>query len=146
MKQVAPLRYDVIFKKVFSHPDMFTALVKDFLDIELEIDKVENDKVFVPSVAKVATLFAEDKKNRIIVKVQHYPDTYERFLYYQCSAIATNYKFPVTIITLVFFTEKNNPDSGILVHDMEPRDFISGRVIDKVYNRKHKLFFKVKAL
>jgi hypothetical protein len=74
------------------------------------------------------------------------PDTYERFLYYQCSAIATNYKFPVTIITLVFFTEKNNPDSGILVHDMEPRDFISGRVIDKVYNRKHKLFFKVKAL
>ncbi len=46
MKQVASLRYDVIFKKAFSHPELFTALVKDFLDIEID----------------------EDKKNRIIYK------------------------------------------------------------------------------
>jgi hypothetical protein len=62
MKQVAPLRYDVIFKKAFSHINIFTALVKDFLGIELEIDEVENDKAFVPPVGNVATkfdLFAE---------------------------------------------------------------------------------------
>ena len=53
MKQVAPLRYDVIFKKAFSQPEMFTALVNDLLDIQLEIDEVENDKVFVPTVGKV---------------------------------------------------------------------------------------------
>lgn len=65
MTQVAPLHYDVIFKKAFSHPHLFTGLVKDFLNIELEIDEVENDKVFIPPVGSVETkfdLFAEDKK------------------------------------------------------------------------------------
>ena len=38
MKHVAPLRYDVIFKKAFSHPEIFTAFAKDFLDIGLQID------------------------------------------------------------------------------------------------------------
>jgi len=69
MKQVAPLRYDVIFKKAFSHPALFTAIAKDFLGIQLEIDKVEHDKTFIPLVGSVATkfdLFAEDKKNRVI--------------------------------------------------------------------------------
>ena len=66
-----PIRYDVIFKKAFSHTDIFTALVKDFLDIQLEIDEVKNDKVFVPSVGNVAIrfdLFAEDKKIRLLSK------------------------------------------------------------------------------
>lgn len=137
MKQVAPLRYDVIFKKAFGQPEMFTALVKDLLGIELEIDEVE--KVFTPSVGKVATrfdLFAEDKKNRIIVEVQHahYSDTYERFYYYQCSAVvetiasSKNYSFPVTVITLVFFTGKKSPsvDDNILVHNSEPTGLKTG--------------------
>jgi len=154
MKQVAPLRYDVIFKKAFSHPSLFTALVKDFIGIQLKIDEVENDKAFVPSVGSVATkfdLFAEDKKNRIIVEVQHahYDDTYERFVYYQCSAMvqtiisSNNYRFPVTVITIVFFTGKKtpSPDSGIIVHDFEPKDFVTGKLLDKIYQRKHKLIF-----
>jgi len=154
MKQVAPLRYDVIFKKAFSQPEMFTALVNDLLDIQLEIDEVENDKVFVPVVGKVATrfdLFAEDKKNRIIIEVQHahYSDTYERFVYYQCNAMvetiasSNNYSFPVTIITLVFFTGKKAPSSGsgVLVHDFEARDLVTGKVIEEVYPRKHQLIF-----
>ncbi|EDN69676.1 hypothetical protein BGP_6089 [Beggiatoa sp. PS] len=154
MKQVASLRYDVIFKKAFSHPNIFTALVKDFLGIELEIDEVENDKAFVPSVGNVATkfdLFAEDKKNRVIVEVQHahYDDTYERFVYYQCSSMvetivsSDNYRFPKTVITLVFFTQKKtpSPDSGIIVHDFEPRDLITGQLLDKIYEYKHKLIF-----
>ncbi len=154
MKQVAPLRYDVIFKKAFSHPAIFTAISKDFLGIELEIDKVEHDKAFVPPVGSVATkfdLFAEDKKNRVIVEVQHahYSDSYERFLYYQCSAMvesivsSSNYRFPMTVMTIVFFTGKKtpSPDSGIVVHDFEPRDFVTGQLLDKVYRRKHRLIF-----
>ncbi len=47
MKKVAPLRYDVIFKKAFGNLEMFTALVSDFLDIKLEIDKVESDRVWL---------------------------------------------------------------------------------------------------
>jgi len=155
MKKVAPLRYDVIFKKAFGNPEMFTALVGDLLDLQLEIDQVENDKVLIPSVGKVATrfdLFAEDKKNRIIVEVQHahYSDTYERFVYYQCSAMvetiasSTNYGFPVTVVTLVFFTGKKAPNqngSGILVHDFEPRDIADGEIVEGVYRKKHRLIF-----
>ncbi|EDN71555.1 hypothetical protein BGP_5871 [Beggiatoa sp. PS] len=154
MKQVAPLRYDVIFKKAFSHPNIFTALVKDFLGIQLKIDEVENDKAFVPSVGNVATkfdLFAEDKQNRVIVEVQHahYGDSYERFMYYQCSAMvqtiisSSNYRFPVTVITLVFFTGKKtpSPDSGIIVHDFEPRDLVTGQLLENIYPHKHQLIF-----
>ncbi len=155
MKQVAPLRYDVIFKKAFGNPEMFSALVGDLLDLQLEIDKVENDKVFVPSIGKVATrfdLFAEDKKNRLIIEVQHahYSDTYERFVYYQCTAMAetiassSNYSFPVTVVTLVFFTGKKAPNpngSGILVHDFEPRDIADGELVEGVYGKKHRLIF-----
>jgi len=154
MKKVAPLRYDVIFKKAFSQPALFTALVKDFIGIELEIDEVEHDKAFIPAVGKVALkfdLFAQDKKNRVIVEVQHahYSDTYERFLYYQCSAMvetiasSSNYRFPMTVITLVFFTGKQtpSPDSGIIVHDFEPRDLVTGKLLNEVYPGKHKLIF-----
>ncbi len=154
MIQVASLRYDVIFKKAFSHPNLFTALVKDFLGIQLEIDEVENDKAFIPPVGNVATkfdLFAEDKKNRVIVEVQHAhdSDTYERFVYYQCSSMvetiisSDNDSFPITVITIVFFTQKKtpSPDSGIIEHDFEPRDFITGKLLDKVYQCKHKLLF-----
>ena len=155
MKQVAPLRYDVIFKKAFGDPEMFTALVKDFLGIELEIDKVESDKAFIPSVSNVSTrfdLFAEDKKNRVIVEVQHvhYPDSYDRFLYYQCSAMvetvrsSSNYKFPITVMSLVFFTgtKSPNPESNIVVYDFEPRN-LAGKLVENISkrNKKHKLIF-----
>jgi predicted transposase/invertase (TIGR01784 family) len=153
MKQVAPLRYDVIFKKAFSQPDIFTALVKDFTGLELEIDEVENDKSFYPAVADVANrfdLFAEDKKNRVIVEVQHahYPDTYERFLYYQLSAMvesiksASNYKFPKTVITLVFFTEKKtpSPNSSILFHKFNVMEDFKGTKFN-LFGREHQMLF-----
>ena len=66
MKEVASLRYGVIFKKAFSDPDIFKAFVKDFLGIELNIDKVEMEKSFDPPIGNVDSrfdLFAEDKKN-----------------------------------------------------------------------------------
>jgi len=92
MKQVVPLRYDVIFKKAFSVPKIFTAFVHDFLNIDLEIDTVEKDKTYEPPIGNVAAkfdLYAEDKKNRIIVDMQHvrFPDHYHRFLHYHCAAL-----------------------------------------------------------
>ncbi len=65
MIEVAPLRYGVIFKKVFSKPHIFTAFVKDMLGIEIEIDEVETEKSFSPVIGKVDSrfdLFAQDKK------------------------------------------------------------------------------------
>jgi hypothetical protein len=82
--KVAPLRYDVIFKKAFSNPKLFKALVKDFLQIDnFEIEEVENDKAFYPVVGNVNfkfDLFAEDSKNRIVVEMQHahYSDFYSQ--------------------------------------------------------------------
>lgn len=74
MKQVASLRYGVIFKKAFSDPEIFTAFVKDFLGIELEITHVEAEKSFSPPISPIDSrfdLFAEDKKNRVVVDIQH---------------------------------------------------------------------------
>jgi len=136
--KVAPLRYDVIFKKAFSDPVLFKALVKDFLHIDnLEIDEVENDKTFYPNF-KFA-LFAQDNKNRIIIEMQHahYSDTYARFLYYQCCAmvepVVSAINFPITVNTLVFFTHKHTPSSegGILELDFQARDISNGKVIGK---------------
>jgi hypothetical protein len=92
MKQVASLRYGVIFKKAFSNPDIFKAFVKDFLGIELVIDKVEMEKSFTIPIGNVDTrfdLFAEDKQNRVIVDIQHvrYGDNSDRFLHYHCAAL-----------------------------------------------------------
>ncbi len=53
MKQVASLRYGVIFKKAFSQPDIFKAFVKDFIGIEFNIDKVEMEKSFDPPIGNV---------------------------------------------------------------------------------------------
>jgi len=79
MIEVASLRYDVIFKKAFSQPYIFTAFVKDLIGIDIEIEKVETEKY----------LFAEDKKNRVIIDIQHkrYSDHYDRFLHYHCTAL-----------------------------------------------------------
>ena len=63
MKQVASLRYGVIFKKAFCVPEIFKGFVRDFLNIKLEIDQVETEKSFpYQGVASRFDLFAEDKK------------------------------------------------------------------------------------
>ncbi|MDM8527532.1 hypothetical protein QUF58_04900, partial [Anaerolineales bacterium HSG24] len=92
MKQVASLRYGVIFKKAFCDPVIFKGFVKDILNIELEIDHVETEKSFSPPIGRVDArfdLFAEDEKNRLVVDIQHvrYGDHYDRFLHYHCVAI-----------------------------------------------------------
>ena len=141
MKYVAPLRYDVIFKKAFCDGDIFTAFVKDALGVTIEIDKVETEKSFSPPIGRVASrfdLFAEDKKNRIIVDIQHerYPDHYDAFLHYHCAAIleqianAENYRPKLAVFSLIVLTsgDKHKHDvvtidgSTELAERLDPKD------------------------
>ncbi len=130
MKEVASLRYGVIFKKAFSVPEIFKAFVFDFLNIRLNIDHVETEKSFSPQIGKIDTrfdLFAEDKENRVIVDIQHirYHDHYDRFLYYHCAAMmemiadSGNYHPKAKVFTLVVLTsgDKHKKDIGITSFD-----------------------------
>jgi len=142
MKEVAPLRYDVIFKKAFSVPEIFTAFVHDFLDIELEIDTVEKDKVYDPPIGNVAAkfdLYAEDKKNRIIVDMQHvrFPDHYHRFLHYHCAALleqvvySKDYRPNLKVFTLVILTSGDKHKKDITITDFDPKD-LEGNPIGEI--------------
>jgi predicted transposase/invertase (TIGR01784 family) len=133
MKKVASLRYGVIFKKAFSQPDIFKAFVKDFLGIELNIDKVEMEKAFDPPIGKVDTrfdLFAEDKKNRIIVDIQHvgYADHYDRFLHYHCAALleqvasSKDYRPSLKVFTIVVLTSGDRHKVDMATIDFDPKD------------------------
>lgn len=133
MKKVASLRYGVIFKKAFSQPDIFKAFVKDFLDIELQINKVEMEKQFAPAIGKVDTrfdLFAEDTVNRVIVDIQHvrYGDHYDRFLHYHCVALleqianADNYHPNFRVFTIVVLTSGDRHKVDIATIDFDPKD------------------------
>ena len=120
MKQVASLQYGVIFKKAFCDVDVFKGFVRDILGIELNIDKVETEKEFKPTIGKVAVkfdLYAQDLEGRVIVEIQHQyaaDDHYDRFLHYHCVALleqvenAKNYKPPLAVYTIVVLT---SPDT-----------------------------------
>ncbi len=133
MKKVASLRYGVVFKKAFSDPEIFTAFARDFVGIDLEIDEVETEKAFDPPIGRVAShfdLFAEDKKNRVIVDIQHvrYPDHYDRFLYYHCVALLElvashkNYRPRTKVYTLVILTSGDKHKTDISTIDFDPID------------------------
>jgi predicted transposase/invertase (TIGR01784 family) len=115
MKQVASLRYGVIFKKAFSDVDVFKGFVRDILGIHLKIDKVETEKEYKPAIGQVAVkfdLYAQDDEGRVIVEIQHqnYADHYDRFLHYHCVALleqvktAKNYRSPLAVYTIVVLT------------------------------------------
>ncbi len=133
MKKVASLRYGVIFKKAFSDPVIFKAFVKDFIGIELDIDKVETEKSFDPQIGNVDTrfdLFAEDKKNRIIVDIQHvrYADHYDRFLHYHCAALleqvasSQDYRPSLKVFTIVMLTSGDRHQVDMATIDFDPKD------------------------
>ncbi|OQX27467.1 MAG: hypothetical protein BWK80_05165 [Desulfobacteraceae bacterium IS3] len=148
MKQVASLRYGVIFKKAFSDPEIFKAFVRDFLGIELEIERVETEKSFDPPVGRVASrfdLYAEDKKNRIIVDIQHerHEDHYDRFLHYHCEALleqvasSMSYRHNLKVFTLVVLTSGDKHKRDISVIDFDPKD-LKGKALGEV---PHKIIY-----
>jgi len=133
MKRVASLRYGVIFKKAFSQPDIFTAFVHDILGITIEIDHVETEKSFPEPVGKVDSrfdLFAEDKKNRTIVDIQHkrFPDHYTRFFHYHCAALleqvsnSDDYRPALKVYTVVVLTLGDKHQKDVAVIDCDPKD------------------------
>lgn len=149
MKQVASLRYGVIFKKAFSDIEVFTAFVKDFAGVELDIDRVETEKSFFPPIGRVDSrfdLFAEDKRHRVVVDIQHvkFPDHYDRFLYYHCVALleqvahAENYTPPVTVITLVVLTSGGRQKYPVSVIDFDPKELWTGTPLGVIH---HKVFY-----
>ncbi|MEM6964797.1 MAG: PD-(D/E)XK nuclease family transposase [Bacteroidota bacterium] len=84
---IANLDNEVHFKNVFTDTEVFSAFAKDVLGIELEIDKVETEKVLPSKVSAIKfrmDLFAEDTKNRTVVEIQKvdYDYTYDRFAHY----------------------------------------------------------------
>jgi len=117
--KVNPLSLGTVFKKGFSDVAIFTQMVKDFTGVTIKITELENEKAFLEPQANIATnnLLAEDKENCILVEAQHanYSDNFDRFYYYhQIATVETiksskNYRFPQTIYTLVFFTDRNSP-------------------------------------
>ncbi|MDM8558178.1 Rpn family recombination-promoting nuclease/putative transposase [Candidatus Parabeggiatoa sp. HSG14] len=141
MIEVAPLRYGVIFKKVFSKPHIFTAFVKDMLGIEIKIDIVETEKSFSPIVGSVDSrfdLFAQDKENRLIVNIQHkrYEDHYDRFLHYHCVALieqitsSANYKPDMQVYTIVVLTSGDKHKTDVLITDFSPKKLDGTRIAE----------------
>ena len=148
MKQVASLQYGVIFKKAFCVPEIFTAFVRDFINVKLEIDHVETEKSFTPKIGKIDSrfdLFAEDKKNRIIVDIQHrrLTDHYARFLHYHCAAIleqasnAEDYRPPLQVFTLVVLTAGDKHKIDISTIDFDPKN-LQGKPLGEI---KHKIMY-----
>lgn len=133
MKQVASLGYTVIFKKAFSHPDVFTAFVKDMTGVSIEIDHVETEKRFDPPLSEVDSrfdLYSEDHKNRIIVDIQNvkFSDHYDRFLHYHCAAIleqiksAEDYQPPRQVLTIVVLTSGDKYKTDVATIDFRTKD------------------------
>lgn len=148
MKHVASLRYEVIFKKAFCQPDIFTAFVKDFTGVTVEIDSVQTEKRFDPPIGRVDSrfdLYAEDRKNRVVVDIQHvrFPDHYDRFLHYHCAAIldqvtnATDYEPPRQVLTLVVLTSGDRHGVDIATIDFDPRDR-TGQPLNEI---PHRVFY-----
>jgi len=148
MKQVASLRYGVIFKKAFSQPDIFTAFVRDVLDIELEIERVETEKSFPEPIGRVDSrfdLFAEDVKNRIIVDIQHkrFSDHYARFFHYHCAAIleqaisSDDYQPKLKVFTLVVLTSGDKHKRDVAIIDCDAKD-LQGTPLQEI---PHKVYY-----
>lgn len=153
MIEVASLRYDVIFKKAFSLPDVFCQFVHDVLGIAINVDKVHTEYKYPKQIGYVDIkydLFAEDIENRIIVEIQNIKegDFFDRFLYYHLIGLVeqvksrVGYHFEKTVYTIVVLTGVAKPKSPNLDFSMAISDFCPvnerGEKID-VYG--HRLVF-----
>jgi hypothetical protein len=88
---------EVIFKKAFTNRTVFKAFVRDILGIEIEIDKIETEKKFLPKIGYVdfeLDIFAESIDKRICIEIQRveYDHHFDRFLHYFLMLIAEQQK------------------------------------------------------
>ncbi len=105
----------VYFKKVFTDVEVFTAFVKDIIGIDIEIEKVETEKVLFRKTSPIKfkmDLFAESTDHRVIVEIQKvdYDYNYDRFLHYFLANLidqqssSKNYAFAKEVYTIVVIT------------------------------------------
>lgn len=70
---LASLDNETIFKHAFTDKTVFKSFVKDILDIEIEVDKIETEKRFDPKIGNIDFayyIFAESTDNRVIIEIQ----------------------------------------------------------------------------
>lgn len=148
MKAVAPLRYGTIFKKAFKEKEIFSAFVRDVLGVEVEIEKVETEKSFMPAIGNVAIefdLYAEDKKNRMIIEIQQQrkPDHYDRFFHGLCVALLEqvknnyNYRPPLAVFSIVVLTSGDRHARDVSIINCDPHD-LSGKPLGEI---PHKVIY-----
>jgi predicted transposase/invertase (TIGR01784 family) len=139
MKKVASLRYGVIFKKAFSNLMVFKGFVRDILGINMDIEIIETEKVFSIPIGNIYPrfdLYAEDKKNRVIVEIQHerYSDYYDRFLHYHCLTLLEqvknyiDYQPPLRVYTIVVLTSADKHKKDVSMIDFDPVDLAGNRL------------------
>lgn len=132
--QVAPLRYGVIFKKAFCDVEIFNGFIRDILGISFHCEIVETEKEFDVTIGNVKPrfdLYAEDKKNRIIVDIQHRRDYdhYDRFLHYHCAALleqiknSNDYHPNLAVYTIVVLTSGDKHKSPISIINFDPKNW-----------------------
>ena len=112
---LANLDNEVIFKKAFTNKIVFTAFVRDILGIEVEIDKIETERKFLPKIGYVdfeLDIFAETTDKRICIEIQkiEYDHHFDRFLHYFLMLIAEQqknskeYGIDLTVYVIVVLT------------------------------------------
>jgi predicted transposase/invertase (TIGR01784 family) len=148
MKEVASLRYGVIFKKAFSDAFVFNGFVRDILGIPFHCDVVETEKEFLPTLGHVKVKFdcyAEDVKNRVIVEIQHErnADHYDRFLHYHCVALleqvkkSTEYRSNTSVYTIVILTSGDSHCCDVAQIEFDPKR-LDGTPLKEI---KHKIIY-----
>jgi len=106
---------EVIFKKVFTNVEVFTAFVKDVCGIDIEIDRVETERELNRKTAHIRfkmDLFAESRDHRVIVEIQKvdYDYNHDRFLHYFLANVidqqgsGSEYAFAREVYTIVLIT------------------------------------------
>ncbi len=147
---------EVIFKKAFTDKTVFTCFVKDILNIDFKVNKIETEKQFTPKIGNIDfkyDIFAESADHRIIVEMQRvdYDYGFDRFLHYHIMALAElqrhakDYKISQQVYTIVMLSApyKINNLSGIpikdevLISEVDPRNLDDKRA--KIY--PHKLIY-----
>ncbi len=146
--QLGRLDNEVIFKKAFTNKVVFKAFVKDVLNIDIEVDKIETEKKFDPKIGYIdfeLDIYAESVDKRVCIEIQRveYDHHFDRFLNYFLMIIAGQQKtsrengieqtvYMIVVLTTKYtINEKNGKpvkDEFLLI-DFNPRT-ISGEVRD----------------
>ncbi len=114
---LANLDNEVVFKKAFTDKTVFTCFVKDILDIDFKVNKIETEKKFSPKeggIDIVYDIFAESADHRVIIEIQRidYDYGFDRFMRYHMMAIAQlqknskDYQICKDVYTIVVFSKK----------------------------------------